>query len=204
MAIASAAEVAEILGCGAGETAMLQLRDAAQAAIETYCDRRFDSAQWTEYHNGRGDSYLFVKNAPITDSAGAITRDSSNITVHDDVDREYDADALVDADDLVISDPDAGEVYYDGGTFLADIQNIKIVYYGGFTAATMPEDVKQAYIILIQEWWIHRSYRTDRTGGRGPLDMPTVPTAGSLPDQVRDLLSPWRRAPYYTGYEDDA
>jgi len=204
MAIASAAEVAKILGCGAGETAMLQLRDAAQEAIETFCDRKFDNAQRTEYHNGRGESWLYVKNAPITDSAGAITRDASNLSIWDDTDRDYGSNELIDSDDLIVADPDAGLIRYDGNVFLDSIQNIKITYYGGFTEAAMPEDVKQAYIILIQEWWIHRGYRTDRTGGREALEFPTAAPIGSLPDQVRDLLTPWRRASFYTGFEDDA
>lgn len=204
MAIATAAETARILGCNEADTAMLQLMDAAQEAVEKFCDRKFDNAQWTEYHNGRGINYVFVKNPPITDSAGAITRDTANISVYDDTDRDYTTDDKIDDDDLIISDPEAGEITHEDAAFLDSKQNLKLVYYGGFVASTMPEDVKQAFIILVQEWWIHRGYRTDRTGGRGALDMPTTPTMGMLPEQVRDLLSPWRRSIFATGYEGNA
>jgi len=204
MAIATAAEVARILGCSALDASMLQLMDAAQGAMETYCDRKFDSAQRTEYHSGRGENFIYLKNAPITDSAGAVTRTTSNLSVWDDLDREWAAVDKIDDDDLVIENPEAGLLVYEDSKFSDGIQNVKVTYYGGFTAATMPEDIKQAFIILVQEWWIHRGYRTDRTGGRGPLDYPATPTEGSLPEQVRDLLSPWRRTAYATGWESDA
>ena len=204
MAIAPAAEVARILGCAVTDPAMLQLMASAQTAVEKFCDRKFENAQRTEYHNGRGVKYLYVGSAPITDSAGAITRDSANIDIWDDLDRDYEAADKIDDDDLVIESPDDGQIYYEGSSFLNGKQNIKVTYYGGFTAALMPEDVKQAFIILVQNWYMHRGYRTDRTGGRGELDYPTLPVETSLPEQVRDLLTPYRRTVWATGFGSEA
>lgn len=180
-----------------------QLIAAATAAVNKYCDRDFEWAERTEYHDGRGLDWLYVKNAPITDSSGVETRDTTDLTVWDDIGRDYEDLDKVDSDDMVIADPEHGLIRFVNGESLSDgVQNVKVVYYGGYKAADIPQDVRQACILLVQEWYIHRGYRrTDRVGGVGPLDYPATPTTVALPDEVVNLLMPWRRTLFATGWE---
>ena len=103
------------------------------------CNRTFENYtvnQTTEYFDGdKEKSFIIVKNPPIT----------SVTSLHDDLDRVYGSAALIDADDYVAYD--SGRVELDGGSFSTGLKNIKIIYKGGYTEATIPDDLKLACML---------------------------------------------------------
>lgn len=125
---------------------------SVQAWLEQECYRQFDSATVTEYYSGAGSGEvpylgspqvwrdrLLVKRPPIT----SITN------IWDDPLRAYGSTTLLSASDYVIVDAAAGIVVLDGITFQAGLNNIKITYTGGYSAATMPVDLQQAAIEMV-------------------------------------------------------
>lgn len=115
---------------------LTMLLTAVDKDFKTRCKRDFESANYTEYYRGNGTSKLILRNYPIS----ALT------SVHDDLEREFESDTLIDADDLQISDADNGEIIYDGGIFTEseDVENVKVVYTAGYSS--VPSDVEMAVI----------------------------------------------------------
>lgn len=105
---------------------------AAQASAEKYCDTIFESTSITEYHDGDGSQVILTKKCPI------ISVDS----IHDDVDRVFGSDALMDAADYVVSDDGTGKIELLTDVTTPGIKNIKVVYAAGF--ALVPNDIKIA------------------------------------------------------------
>lgn len=99
-------------------------------------NRKFLKAAYTEYFNGgTGINKVFLREYPV----------ASITTVHDDPDRVYGDDALLDSDDYVV-DGDTGILYFD--TFVSKgLRNIKVVYEGGYDP--IPNDIKLCACVLI-------------------------------------------------------
>jgi hypothetical protein len=122
------------------------LIDRATGIIEIICNRPLKNVDGqdalvaqTEYFNGGGRSKLFLKYYPI----------SSITSIHDDPDRVYGADTLIDSDEYAFW-ADEGIVEFDGaGTVGSGVKNIKVIYKGGYTAATLPYDIEQICIELV-------------------------------------------------------
>lgn len=167
--------------------------DSASEAIEQYCRLKFALSQRTEYHDGDGGSKFFTKVRPITDATGTLleTPTAATITVWVDTDRAYGDDYKVDNEDLIVW-PAEGKIGYDGGNFTEGDKSIKVTYYSGY--ATIPTDVQEAAKMLVQDWWIFRSYRQQsELGGEGPLPWDLGGSGARLPGKVRALLSPYVR-----------
>ena len=100
---------------------------------EKHCNREFDEATVTEYHDG-GFNRIFVNRPPI-DSGTAVT-------VYDDPDRSFSSTDLVDSDDYGI-DYDLGILEFDYD-LLEGNMSVKVTYKGGY--ATIPGDLQLAAI----------------------------------------------------------
>jgi uncharacterized phiE125 gp8 family phage protein len=124
---------------------ILPLLQSAQKEAENYCNQKFEGAEFTEYYNGEGNDCLIVDIAPIV----SIT------SIHDDLDREYNSDDLIDSDDYTF-DADAGIIWLDGLIFAKGIKNIKVVYKAGYGSgyADLPYDLKQALIYLTSAMYL--------------------------------------------------
>lgn len=134
------ANVREYLGIDDAQTdddTLLQnLITRESAAIEKECNRTFGDATYTEYHDGDGTDTVMLKQYPV----------NSITSIHDDTDRDYDSDTLIDSDDYVY-DSDSGIVQLDGFSFVPGRQNVKVVYNAGYT--TIPTDLEQACIMRV-------------------------------------------------------
>jgi hypothetical protein len=111
------------------DTLWEDLVDAATKIIESICNRQFKylsggaQTEITEYFNGDGKGKLFLKFYPV----------ASITSIHDDPDRVYGADTLVDSDEYATW-LDEGIIEFDGaGTIGSGVKNIKVVYKGGYT-----------------------------------------------------------------------
>lgn len=121
------------------------IRDRVSKIFETYCDRVFDSATYTEYYDGGGRNMLVLKHYPIT----SIT------SIYDDSDWGWGADYLVASGTYRIKD-DRIVMYKTGYTFYDYNQNIKITYVAGYS--TVPADLKHACITETIRSYIHRKH----------------------------------------------
>lgn len=115
------------------DTFITNLISRISADIEKECGRTFLAANYTEYHDGDSTSILMLDQYPV----------NSITSIHDDVDREYNADDLIDSDDYAFYS-ESGIVELDGLTFATGIKNIKVIYNAGYT--TIPTDLEQACI----------------------------------------------------------
>lgn len=126
-----------------------QLLEGVEAAVETYCGRKFAAAQATEYYDGHGRSLLDLRRRPVTAVA----------SVHVDAlgyygqgpDAFADDTALVVGADFVLRRTDASEG--NGGLLMAIKRpwpvgsgNIKVVYTAGYDP--IPADLKLAVHML--------------------------------------------------------
>jgi len=165
----------------------------ASAAILNYCDREFAVAQYTEYIDGDGTQRIIVRETPITDSEGAVlyAPTVTTITIWRDITREYaDADK-VDTTDIILY-PKKGIVELYSGTFVEGRQSIKVQYYAGYAA--VPQDVQQAAILMVRDWYLNRGHKNiDALGQFGPLDVMPFGEGATLPPKARALLAPYMR-----------
>ena len=109
------------------------LIDRVQKSFEAYCNTSFESASYTEYYDGTGNGYLFLKNIPVT-SISSIYDDSSWLWASTSL--------LPSADYRIMNN---NTVYYKS-YLTAEIQNIKITYVAGYADDSIPNDLQQACI----------------------------------------------------------
>jgi len=109
------------------------LIDRVQKSFEAYCNTAFESASYTEYYDGTGTSFLFLKNIPVV----------SISSIYDDANWLWETGSLLPSADYRITNDNS--VYYKS-YFTNDIQNIKITYVAGYASGSIPEDLQQAAI----------------------------------------------------------
>lgn len=113
---------------------------------ERYCGTYLSKRETvTEYYDSEGGYKLFLDNIPT--SEGAIS------TLHDDTDREFEDDDLVDSDDYVV-DYEKGIIIREDEEFAVGNQSIKVVWTKlGYT--TIPKPLEMAC-------WIWCAYVFDK------------------------------------------
>ncbi|VTS05305.1 head-tail connector protein [Tuwongella immobilis] len=194
MGLISLAEVKTRLGGGdtldAEEDKLLALIEAASAAVETFCHRKFESASYTEYLDGNGRSDLVLRNRPVLNIA-SVRIDPTG--AYGDGPNAFPADTeLTGGVDYVLprsdsthsrsgllkriggsfggffNSPYGGRSFgltpmRSGATWPLGVGNIRVVYTAGY--GEIPEDLKQAVFTLLA--WMRRS---------GPLGGATLTT----------------------------
>lgn len=104
--------------------------------IESYCGRVFNVMTYSgedenTLYNGDGSDRLLLRQYPII----SIT------SIHDDIDRQYNASDLLSSDDYY-GENDSGMIVLDGEVFTKGKRNIKVLYQAGYK--TIPEDLRGA------------------------------------------------------------
>ncbi len=122
---------------GSGDDDLLNsFRAAVTAFVETYIGKKIVMRQFTEYYDGTGKNKLLLRNYPayVVYDTTTSPEEPTNITVHDDIDREFDDTTLIDASDLIVY-PDIGQIglYDDEASFYKAVQNVKVEYWAGYT-----------------------------------------------------------------------
>lgn len=127
----------------AHDTELARLILTVDNFVAEYCGRTFEqSVTTTEYHSTTwGQRTLLLRRPPIQSIA----------SVHDDPLRAYGASTLRASTSYVIDDANAGIVRLDGASFGQGIQNVKVIYSGGYS--TIPLSLEQAAIELV---WLAR------------------------------------------------
>lgn len=134
-----------------------RLIDAAKDAIEAMTARSLSTATtYTEYHDA-GRAYIYVRVPPIV----SITN------LYDDAQTSA---RSIGSDDWIDDTDDSGqnyragkvELWNDESSFGGDRLDAKVVYVGGWTTSTIPQDLLQAWVELVSFWYNN----TERTGIR--------------------------------------
>jgi len=149
------AEVAPFLGTEAvkGDAGFVDvLIKAAQELIEQITNRNLDAATtYTEYHDA-GDTHIYVDRPPIVSITnlydGAWPKGS-------DAAREItSSDYVTDSDDQCHNYRQGKiELCNEEGGFGGARLDAKVVYIGGWTKATLPADLRQAWVELVCYWY---------------------------------------------------
>lgn len=209
MAIISASDWKSYKGISAStyDTQLAVVIPAAQSAVEQWCGRVFDSATFTEKHNGNGWHRIVLKNAPITalTSITVVGPDGTSETV-DSTTYTYEAETGIigfqPASEGVLSVDEWGESETDGAwdvspKFSGGFQNISVVYTGGYSSGTMPAGLKLAmyqYVDVLMSQAVGGvgagAFKSERLGD---YDYERMVGEESDALMVR-LFGPWRRA----------
>jgi len=162
-----------------GEDAFLaDLISQASSAIETECRRRLVRESVVETVLGRGRALLMLSLTPVV----------SIDTVHVD-------GAALDAAAWRLISPDAGLLHRRDGW---EKCLVEIAYTGGFGLPddpdrTLPAVLERACIETVKAWYAGRDRDPSLSGeSAGGYHASYAPAKG-VPDNVRDLLLPWRR-----------
>ena len=141
MALTTHERVKEYLGIKSDDTTkdflLAELVERISAIMAKRCHRTFEfEANLTEFYDGDGLSReLVVRRYPIV----------SVTSLYDDPDRTYTSATLIAGTDYTV-DNEWGIIRLDGFRFLKGLQNIKVVYDGGYKV--VPQDLERAALIL--------------------------------------------------------
>lgn len=144
---------------------------AVSAAIEDYCNRKFNQANYDELVDGTGLNFMDDLQYPITTF--------TSLTIDDEV---------IDAGDY--------KVYLNEGVvkmnfiIRAGNQNVRRVYTAGY--ATIPEQIQLAtYITLSSVFEKSNRFSVVSEGGNGITTKTFL--AGDIPDYAKTLLKNYKR-----------
>lgn len=129
-------------------TELSRLIDAAQKSIERLTNRSLaTAATYTEYHDG-GSGRVYVKRPPIV-SITSVTDDAQYGS------RSILATNWIDGTDDNGANYEAGivELWNLESQFAPGRSQVKVVYVGGWTTTTIPDDLRDAWIRLVALWY---------------------------------------------------
>lgn len=200
----------------AEDTALSALCIQAQTAIESWCDRQFESDEVTEYYSGNGTPYLFLKRRPVTEIDSVYTSERGYWGQGSNA---FSSDTLLTAgtDYVLRIDGNDGKSYSGvverlngawegtalykagviGGVPSMGRGNIKITYTAGFSE--VPFDVKLAGYLLIASIRNSRNYgqllasesRSDGSGSNS-YSLAGGEAIGMMTPEVMGWLSKYR------------
>lgn len=118
---------------------------AGQALLEEYCQRKFESATYTdELYNGNQEDTIFIANPPLT------TLTTVKLVTHADISTN-DSTTSYDSTYFLVHE-NQGRIDFRGGRlFPLGRNNIKITYVGGWAVADIPEPLKLALSYFVMD-----------------------------------------------------
>ncbi len=181
------------------DTFLTTLATRVTKAIESYCNRSFQSRRVTEIHSGEGNSgVLFVNNPPIV----AIG------TLFDDPNRVFGSDTAFATSDYVtfgsagyvelVSNSRSVLSPTDAARFSRGVGNIKLIFTSGYALTAgynnVPEDVKQAALLWaapqfkLADQKLHGVSSIERANSVQTL----TGNFRQMPEEVKELVMPYR------------
>ncbi len=160
----------------------------ASAMIESYCNRIFASASYTETRNGTGGFRMYAAQAPIT-AVSSVTVDGVAIPAAPSGGAPG-YGYVFDADLIYIR---TGASYSGTPTlFTKGVQNVVLSYTAGF--ATIPADINQACVELIADK-LAKQARIDKKSETLGSQQTVSFDLSAMPPRVVTALAQWRRWP---------
>lgn len=138
------------------DSILTELAESAEETLKNYLERPLESTAYSEeIYDGNGKSILTLRKFPVT----AIT----TIKVWDATDETWDTLTTADYTRLIVHS-DNVSIYAEDYIFETGIQNYKISYTAGYTASTMPEDLKLCLRRLFKAYYDESPYGNDSLG----------------------------------------
>lgn len=161
------------------DTRLTTFLNAASTTIESYCERKFESATYVEYHHGRRMNFIMPREFPII----SITE------LRIDNDRLFTLpDTLIAIADYAIADR-ARTVYYSG-KFPQGFNNIRLTYVAGYSV--VPYDVELACLWAV-EWFVR--HRENKRMGMTSVSKgdENIGILAQMPPMVLEMINPYKR-----------
>ena len=166
MALISSAYVQTILGYDDQFLDKIDLLiDSSVSRAENFIGRKLESALRTQYLAGTGGHKIILPIYPVT-TITSISVDSERLYATLLTTSEY------------YLDSETGIITLFNKTTPEDVATIKIVYTAGWTEATLPADLKMAFVELIDWGWKRLN---DHAFGMTTASSPDGVTAGYEP-----------------------
>jgi len=180
--LTTTAAVKAITGAAAADDVLTQdLITKASFWANSYTGRILASQTFTEYYDGDNSLILFLKNYPIT----SIT------TIHQDSDRVFGADTLVDSGDY-FTYADNRKLVGDGVSWERGIQTIKVVYVAGYAIGSIPEDLVNAITMLVDFWY--KEYDAHRFGVSSTgTETNRITYEKNIPVEIKEMINPYKK-----------
>lgn len=118
-----------------------------QDEIETYLGFHIDAADYTEYYNGTGNTFLRLKNIPIV-SLTSVVFDAQATTTTTVLGTQFVIDSPV---GMISFKPNTTLV---PGYFACGTQNILATYRGGYESGTIPPQLTMAASMLVKAFML--------------------------------------------------
>lgn len=164
---------------------------AVSAAIETYCARTFGQATYTETRNGNNADRIVVRNRPLT-AVTSVTVNTLALPLAPDAASfgyVFDDTMIYIRQGQRLSPPPAGATGGFPVCFERGIQNVTLVYTGGF--ATVPADVSQAAVSWIG-YLIAKRQRLDKKSETMPQGQTQGWDLSAMPEFVKAVIDTYR------------
>jgi len=186
-----------ILSSSTGSDSLIALLiEKCSSLISEFCERKFQSASYTEYFDGRGKSDLFVTHYPIASPLSATTGGG----LWDDPQRTYSDSYKLTEDvgqgtgDFVVypSEEGQGKISRINGVFYVGRRNIKITYTGGYTQ--IPRQIQLACFRMVSNEY--QKTQKDTFGQSSQSihrDSTTYIAPKDVPLDIREMLERWRK-----------
>lgn len=162
------------------DSVLTALVSNASAMIESFCNRAFAQATYTDTLNGTGKAQMCLPNSPVT-AVASLSVDGMSVPPSADTTLSgYVFDAL--------------SVYLRPGgypcAFTKGIQNVTVTYTAGY--AVVPLDVAQACIEMVAYKFAKRS-RIDKASETLGTQQTISFSQADMPAQVKTALKPYVR-----------
>lgn len=155
--------------------------DWVQSRAESYIGRKLESDTYTWYLNGSGGSRIILPVCPVASITG-IYLDSGRDFV-----------TALDEDDYYL-DADTGIVDLYEYSAPSGVRTVKVVASAGYTADTLPGDLKMAFVSAISH---HMLKLKDRAFGLNSMTAPDGVSASfelELPSDTKRIFDSYREA----------
>jgi hypothetical protein len=171
---------ATLIGSGAIASSLLW-EFAASSVFEIANVRILDyGLTKTAYFDGHQErDKLFLNTNPVT----------SVTSLHDDPERAYGSDTLLDSDDYVVYD---WGIQLDGFKFFKGYKNIQVIYVGGYTPTTREDALVNALLRTISYAWNRRKSEHLSSDNVADLNIATTYMT-SLPKDIKNAYAGFRR-----------
>lgn len=160
------------------------LINRASAWANQYTGRLLKSRAHTEYQDGPcGGDHIILRQFPVT----------SLTSVHDDPLRAFGASTQVAAGDIYLDAENGTVELLNGVALTSGKASVKIVYTGGYAAASIPADIQEAVLIYMGHAY-RREYLDQKFGVSSETigDRTTTYSKSDVPDKAKTLLAPYR------------
>jgi uncharacterized phiE125 gp8 family phage protein len=166
------------------DAALEDMINRASAFANKWTGRWLLLKSYTEYYDGDGGNSLMLKNYPV----------DTLTSVHDDPLRVFGASTLIAASDYIL-DAAGGiiRLWNNAVTFLQGRANIKVVYTAGYPLASVPYDIQEAVLMIVQHQY-KRVYQDQRIGLASETigDHTMQYTDDAIPKKAKEVLERYR------------